>query len=120
VQRRGLDLLQGAGGLVPQASMSMAWCRVRLVGAAGRWWNEGMASRAISAASRKPPSVTTPATPRTSSRVTRIEPAEAARASLRLSITRTAPGGHSSTALRCGWPRSWNTVMGFRSSRAGM
>jgi tetratricopeptide (TPR) repeat protein len=50
----------------------------------------------------------------------RIEPAEAARASLRLSITITAPGGQSSTALRCGWARSWNTLSGFRSSRAGM
>ena len=79
-----------------------------------------MASLAISGESRKPPSVTTPATPRFISRVTRIEPAEAARASLRLSITITAPGGHSSTALRCGCARSWNTLIGFRSSRAGM
>jgi hypothetical protein len=47
--------------------------------------------------------------PRCISRVTRMAPADAARASLRLSITSTAPGGHSSTALRCGWPRSWNT-----------
>jgi hypothetical protein len=54
----------------------------------------------------------------TISRDTRMPPAEAARASLRLSITITAPGGHSSTALRCGWPRSWNTEIGFRSSRA--
>src|SRR3546814_9979622 len=65
----------------------MAWCRVRLVGADGRLWKAGIASRAISAASRKPPSVTTPATPRIISREIRIEPAEAARASLRLSIT---------------------------------
>ena len=46
--------------------------------------------------------------------------AEAARGSLRLSMTNTAPGGHSSTALRCGWLRSWNTLNGLRSSRAGM
>ena len=43
-----------------------------------------------------------------------------ARASLRLSITMTAPGGQSSTALRWGWARSRNTLRGFRSSRAGM
>jgi hypothetical protein len=35
-------------------------------------------------------------------RVIRMEPAEAARASLRLSITITAPSGQSSMALRCG------------------
>ena len=75
---------------------------------------------AISAESRKPPSVTTPATPRFIIRVTRIAPAEAARASLRLSMTMTAPGGQSSTALRCGWLRSRNTSSLFRSSRAGM
>ena len=58
-----------------------------------------------SSESRKPPSVTTPATPRFIS----LEPGsagEAARASLRLSITRTAPGGQSSIAARCGWVRS--------------
>src|SRR5215208_4294413 len=49
---------------------------------------------AISAESRKPPSVTTPATPRAWRRPTRMPPAEAARASLRLSITITAPGRH--------------------------
>ena len=36
------------------------------------------------------------------------------------SMTKTAPGGHSSTARRCGWARSRKTVSGFRSSRAGM
>jgi len=74
----------------------------------------------MSAESRNPPSVTTPAAPRFISRVTRIEPADAARASLRLSITSTAPGGQSSIALRCGWPRSRNTSSLLRSSRAGM
>ena len=49
-----------------------------------------------------------------------IEPADAARGSLRLSITITAPSGQSSIALRCGWDRSVNTLIGFRSSRAGM
>ncbi len=79
-----------------------------------------MPSPAISPLSRKPPSVTTPATPRAISRVTRMPPAEAARASLRLSITITAPGGHSSIALRCGWAWLRNTPMSLRSSRAGM
>jgi hypothetical protein len=46
-----------------------------------------------------------PATPHFISRVTRMEPAEAARGSLRLSMTNTAPGGQSSIALRCGWPQ---------------
>src|SRR5215467_15078988 len=58
--------------------------------------------RAIWGESRKPPSVTMPATPRFHSRVTRIPPAEAADALRRLSITKTWPGGHSSTPLRCG------------------
>ena len=44
----------------------------------------------------------------------------AARASFRLSMTSTAPGGQSSIALRCGWARSRNTSSLFRSSRAGM
>ena len=47
-------------------------------------------------------------------------PADAARASLRLSNTITAPSGHCSTATRCGCLRSRNTLSGFRSSRAGM
>src|SRR5262249_7608950 len=79
-----------------------------------------MASFSMSGASRKPPSVTMPATPRTISRDTRIDPADAALASFRLSITSTAPGGHSSIALRWGWDQFWNTVIGLRSSRAGM
>ena len=80
----------------------------------------GPMSPAISGESRKPPSVTTPATPRFIRRDTRIEPADAARGSLRLSMTSTAPGGHSSTARRCGCARSWKTASVFRSSRAGM
>jgi hypothetical protein len=75
---------------------------------------------AMSGLSRKPPSVTTPATPRCMSRATKMPPADAARASLRLSMTSTAPTGHCSTATRCGWSRFWNTPMGLRSSRAGM
>ena len=58
--------------------------------------------------------------PRTINRVTRIAPAEAARGSLRLSITSTAPGGQTSTALRCGCSGFLNTSIVFRSSRAGM
>ena len=77
-------------------------------------------SSAISGESRKPPSVTTPATPRFIKRVTRMEPADAARASLRLSMTSTAPSGQVSTATRCGCERSSNTLIVFRSSRAGM
>ena len=50
----------------------------------------------------------------------RIDPAVAARASLRPSITRTWPGGQVSTATRCGWSALRNTVIGFRSSRAGI
>ena len=49
-----------------------------------------------------------------------MPPAEAARASLRLSTTNTAPGGQSSIALRCGCWRFSNTLIGLRSSRAGM
>ena len=43
--------------------------------------------------------------PRRISRATRMAPAEAARASLRLSTTSTTPSGHSSMALRWGWLR---------------
>ena len=75
---------------------------------------------AIVAASRKPPSVTMPAPPRTISRVTRISPAEAALASLRLSITITWPGGQVSMATRCGWAGLRNSTSWLRSSRAGM
>jgi hypothetical protein len=100
--------------------MSIAWCSVRFVGDDGRLWYAGNGSRAISGESRKPPSVTTPAAPRFISRDTRIPPAEAARGFLRLSNTSTAPGGHCSMAARCGCARSWNTLIGFRSSRAGM
>ena len=74
----------------------------------------------ISGLSRKPPSVTTPATPRTMRRVTSMPPAEAARASLRLSITSTAPAGHCSTPMRCGWSGFRKTSSLLRSSRAGM
>src|SRR4051812_18431658 len=41
-------------------------------------------------------------------------------ASLRLSMTSTAPTGQSSIARRCGWERSRNTSSLLRSSRAGM
>ena len=57
----------GKTGASPQpigTLMSMAWCSVRLVGADGRSWKDGMARVAISLASRKPPSVTMPAQPR--------------------------------------------------------
>ena len=47
----------------------------------------GKASFSSSGVSRNPPSVTMPAQPRTIRREIRIEPAEAARGSLRLSIT---------------------------------
>ena len=40
--------------------------------------------------------------------------------SWRLSITMTAPGGQSSTPLRCGWAGLVKTEIGLRSSRAGM
>ena len=79
-----------------------------------------MSSLPMPSASRIPPSVTTPAAPRSASRVMRIEPAVAARASLRPSITSTQPGGQVSTATRCGWSALRNTVIGLRSSRAGM
>lgn len=69
--------------------------------------------------SRKPPSETTPAYSRTASRVIRIDPALTARASYRLSITSIWPGGHVSTATRCGWSASQKTSRPLRSSRAG-
>jgi len=50
--------------------------------------------------------VTIPATPRAFSRAIKMSPAEAARGSPRLSITRTWPAGQVSIALRCGWSGS--------------
>jgi len=79
-----------------------------------------MAIWAISGESRKPPSVTTPATPRFIKRDTKMPPADAARASLRLSMTKIAPGGQVSTAARWGCAWSKKTLIGLRSSRAGM
>lgn len=77
----------------------MAWCFVRLVGAEGLAAKTGMSGAAAPAASRTPPSVITPSAPRASSRVSRIEPAEA---SQRQSIASAWPSGQVSTATRWG------------------
>jgi len=51
------------------------------------------------------------------SRPARIAPAEAALTSLRRSITPTAPAGHSSISLRCGWSGAENIETVQRLSR---
>ena len=92
----------------------------RLVGADAPAHHDGMASAAMPVASRRPPSVTMPAAPRTCMRVARMLPAEATEASPRQSMTSTAHAAISSTATRCGWRGSRNASIGSRSSRDGM
>jgi hypothetical protein len=90
-----------------------------LGGEAGPAQKVGKPDASISAASRTPPSSTTPATPRRSSRRARIPPSPAAQVSRRQSITRTEPGGATSIALRCGFSGSEVIAGIVMSSRAG-
>ena len=61
--------------------------------------------------SRKPPSVTTPATPRIFRRNAIMSPMHETRVSLPVDITSTAFGGHSSIARRCRLSFRWYSAM---------
>src|SRR5260370_11439006 len=91
-----------------------------LVGALARAQKTGNQISAITPLSRTGPSETIPAAPRTFSRVTRIEPQDAAVLSPRQSCTKTYPGGQVSTPLRCGFSGSRKMSSTSISSLAGI